>query len=292
MVDWTASGTRTVPVDRLRPGDHACLLFDDDEQRWDVLGSFARTGFARGEKVLLADTATPADEVAERIGSHGASAWSARAALASGQLVVVRDVPRFTRGRGFDVENALTLILEMIELAGREGYSGVRASDDMAWALRPGINVDQLIRYEEAAHRRLFAGSQLIGMCQYDRKRFGKQLAATMSAVHPVTVVESVGTLRVTPTNSGLRIAGEADLATRQQLMAALHGAKTGASGRLVLDLTELSFMDAHCAGAIITMAAAMSGHDRLEVRCGPSHRRIFHLLGAATIPHLILPEG
>ncbi|MGW2349543.1 hypothetical protein [Actinacidiphila glaucinigra] len=49
------SGTvpRTVPVDRMASGDHACLGFQDEDDRWEIRAAFTAIGLARGERVLL-----------------------------------------------------------------------------------------------------------------------------------------------------------------------------------------------------------------------------------------------
>jgi hypothetical protein len=57
---------RLIAVDRLQPGDHACLPFSGDEERWQVLRAFAHHGFARGEKVMVI-----ADETASAAGVPG-----------------------------------------------------------------------------------------------------------------------------------------------------------------------------------------------------------------------------
>ncbi len=48
---------RTVPVERLRLGDHACMgpgdLEGAGESPWRVFTAYTRTSLARGEKVLL-----------------------------------------------------------------------------------------------------------------------------------------------------------------------------------------------------------------------------------------------
>ncbi|WP_246143927.1 hypothetical protein [Actinacidiphila oryziradicis] len=51
--EWTADGSRTVPVDRLEPGDHSCMAFTDSRSQWQVLTAYTRTSLARKEKVLL-----------------------------------------------------------------------------------------------------------------------------------------------------------------------------------------------------------------------------------------------
>ena len=45
-------GDMATPVDRLEPGDHACLTFSDPAERQDILAAFVADGLGRGEKVI------------------------------------------------------------------------------------------------------------------------------------------------------------------------------------------------------------------------------------------------
>lgn len=44
---------RLLPVQRLRPGDHAFVSLGHDEVRWEVVTAFVRLGPADGEKVMV-----------------------------------------------------------------------------------------------------------------------------------------------------------------------------------------------------------------------------------------------
>lgn len=285
-VPHTTGEARVVAVDRLRPGDHACLDFDSDDERWQVLRVFAHDGFARGEKVVFAVTrAISPDEVADRIVGGSAGAAHVRR---SGQFMV----SSYARDTRLDAARTIYQTQDMIEAACREGYQGLRATGDMAWVLRPGIDLTDLIGFEQATHRTLFHDQRLTAICQYDRRRFGGQLMTTMHAIHSLSVLDRVGGLHVIATESGLRLAGECDMATRDELVTALghakaRHAKARHEGPMVLDLTELSFLDGRCGADILRVAAAMDGADWLEVRCGPHLRRVFGLLGAESIPRL-----
>jgi anti-anti-sigma factor len=53
-----------------------------------------------------------------------------------------------------------------------------------------------------------------------------------------------------------LELAGEYDISTRDDLNAALDRAFADAHGLLAIDLTNVTFMDAHCTGMLISAAA------------------------------------
>jgi anti-anti-sigma regulatory factor len=276
-----------IAVDRLRPGDHACLSFASDAERWEVLRVFAQNGFARGEKVaFFVDGAMSSAEVSDRIIGAGPN-------RPDGQFVVYSTETWYAAGGRFEAERTIDRTLSKIDEARREGYSGLRGTGDMAWALRPGMlrpgivpaqsHLSELVGYERAAHRELFGDQRFTGICQYDRRRFSGQLITTMHGIHPVSVLDRIGALRVTATGRGLRVTGDCDLTNRDELMAALRQARSRIDGALQLDLTGLSFMDARCAAEILRLGASMRDGERLDISCGPALRRILTLLGASS---------
>lgn len=285
------SGSRHAPavgVDRLQPGDHAFLAFSNDEERWEILGVFAQQGLARDEKVLLlVDVADAPAEVAQRVAG---GTIATRRAIGRGQLVV-STAPRFHRG-GFDAVRMVESARHMVDAAIGEGYRGLRGAIEMSLALTPLESLDQAVAYETALHEALFAAGEnrrYTSLCHWDEREFGDSPAMdAVRAIHPVTVLER-GTLDVTLTSAGIRLTGDSDLSTRAEFDAALSTLASLPHTTLVLDIVDLSFLDACSAGAVLRVAAELGPPRRLEVRCRYHHRRMLRLLGARSIRQLSL---
>lgn len=312
--------TTPIGVDRLQPGDHACLAFSDDSERWEVLGDFARYGFARGEKVYLSVGAGDGagdglDDVAA-LAAGGKTA--ARTALASGQLVVSR-APRFRPG--FDAGMLLTQSRRRLDTAVAEGFSGVRAANELPVT---SDVMEDVVEFEKALHRALATpgdGPRYTVLChwdersQWDQRDHGNDRGPwdqrlqrvrqdqdrpgrrpdmdAIRALHPVTVISRPGTLHVSWTADGIRLTGDSDLSTRGEFAAAIRALEElrppaeAPEQPLALDISDLSFLDAHSAGMILRMAAALPSHRCLEVRCRAHHRRLLHMLGGRALRQL-----
>ncbi len=318
--------TMPVGVDRLQPGDHACLAFSDDGERWEVLGDFARYGFARGEKVYLSVSAADGLDAVAALAAGGMAA--ARSALASGQLVVSR-APRFRPG--LDPETLVMRSLRRLDDAVAEGFSGVRAASELPVA--PDVMAD-VVEFEKALHRAVTAphdGARYTALCHWDERaardrgparepaghpgqgtgrdagqgtgqgtgQGGRPAGApdmdAIRALHPVTVIARPGTLHACWTAGGVRLTGDSDLSTRGEFtaimraLADLRPPGDEAGQPVVLDISDLSFLDAHSAGMIVRMAAALDPGRRLEVRCRAHHRRLLQMLGARALRQLSL---
>jgi hypothetical protein len=281
---------RRIPVQRLRPGQHSCMDFTDVEARWEVLAAHTRKGLTRGEKVLLVldpSDLTDGDALARLDGGTGQT----EASWKSGQLVLGRNTAFYLPDGKFDKERQITGLAAELQRVQDEGYPGLRAAADMSWAARAGIDDDVLVDYESALEplfEPLLADSRFATICWYDRSRFSDHLVATMRRVHPLQVMEHLDALEVTPTRDGTRIAGAAGADTRAEFTDALPEAGE-APLQFDIDLTDLVYMEAHCAQQLIDFATALPEGHRVVVRCGVMHEMALQALGSDDLPQLEL---
>src|ERR1700760_4556402 len=143
---------RTIGMDRLEPGDHAFLGFDDDRTRWDLLGVFTRAGLDRGEKVALVVDVTHAPDWVAARGAGGRG--TAPRAVRDGRLVITNK-PRFSRG-AFAPGRLAEGVRLRAETAAAEGFTGLRCASEMSLALAPLDQLGQAVEYEAALHTALF----------------------------------------------------------------------------------------------------------------------------------------
>ncbi|WP_086055187.1 MEDS domain-containing protein [Protofrankia coriariae] len=279
---------RAVSVGRIGLGDHACLSFVDDDACWSVLAAYSQWGLAKGEKVLVVtDPDLSKGEIFARLDSYGPPA---EPAWERGQLNIESTESMYLPPARFSVEGQIQRYREQIELSYRQEYPGLRACADMAWALDPDMDLDQLVTYEHKL-KVLFTDPRCSVICCYDRKRFSREMLDRMDGVHPMAVLEGIGSLDIAYTDSGLKLAGEVDLSTREQFIGGLEQAFARFGDRLLLDLADLSFLDAHGAGAIIRLAAEMPPGGRLEIRCSTRQAYVLRILGAESIPWMVLTK-
>jgi hypothetical protein len=273
-------------VDRLQPGDHAFFAYSDDETRWEILAVFTQQGFARDEKVgLLVDVGQSPGWVAERVAGGAAAA---RRALREGRLTV-SNAPRFERGE-FDAARLVEGARRRLDTVLAEGYTGLRSASEMSLALAPIEHLGQAVEYEIALHASLFSGqsTRYTALCYWDERLFGGTDAMKEArSVHPVTVLDRLGALHATVSRNRVSLTGESDLASRAEFDEALRSLAGLPAPTLVLDIADLSFFDAHSAGAVVRLAAGLTPPRRLEVHCRSAQRRLLHLLGGRTLDQL-----
>jgi hypothetical protein len=273
-------------VDRLQPGDHAFFAYSDDETRWETLAVFTQQGFARDEKVgLLVDVGHSPGWVAERVAGGAAAA---RRALQDGRLTV-SNAPRFERGE-FDAARLVEGARRRLDTVLAEGYAGLRSASEMSLALAPIEHLGQAVEYEIALHASLFSGqtARYTALCYWDERLFGGTDAMKEArSVHPVIVLDRLGALHATVSGNRVSITGESDLASRPEFDEALRSLAGLPATTLVLDITDLSFFDAHSAAAVVRLAAGLTPPRRLDVHCRSAQRRLLHLLGGRSLEQL-----
>ncbi|MFG2501885.1 MEDS domain-containing protein [Streptomyces sp. NPDC048441] len=284
-----SSAGRAVSVTRMNSGDHACLGFDDEESRWELRAAYADIGLSRGERVVFfTDPATTPAIAAEHLSASG---FPLGPALMDGRLSVVNEVPGYDPVTGFDPAERARTWVEMTDQARHQGFAGLRAVGDMCWAAEPDVDQDLLVEYESGLTP-LFAEIGFTAICEYDRRKFDDGLIGRIHVAHPKRVLHRLGALDISRTGTVLRIAGDVDLATREEFDSALAHALTGPGRPRVLDLSELCFMDVHGASRLVRLARGLPRDQVLMVRCHPVQDKVIRLCGAADVPQLVLGEG
>src|SRR5262245_4434984 len=115
---WVADASR---VEDLQPGDHACLMFSDSEERLDLVAAFARDGLRQGQQVLcLTDAIAPA-ELGVQLAQRG---LPVPAALDSGQLQVAGAAELFLADGSFAAAGVVARLDGRIAQAHRAGFAG------------------------------------------------------------------------------------------------------------------------------------------------------------------------
>ncbi|MEV0896147.1 MEDS domain-containing protein [Actinoplanes sp. NPDC049802] len=260
-------------LDRLRLGDHACVLFDDDAEKTRALFTFVRAGLRDSHRILYFGADEP------RI----AAAFPG--AIAAGRLRMATPEQSYLASGVFDPQATIAGWRTEAQQARADGFRGLRAAGDMSWAARPVPGADRLQWYEAQVNR-VFADGFAMAVCLYDRRLFTGTDLDRICRSHPATIDHdshpaTAPLLRAVRTGDppGLALHGEADLSNRQALSALLENLADdtpGHSGPLTVDMSGLRFADA-AAIRLLTRTAARTPRLRL-VGASPAIRRLLTL--------------
>ncbi|MCL5962557.1 MAG: EAL domain-containing protein [Chloroflexi bacterium] len=169
----------------LGPGEHACCLYETEEEHCALITPFLRRGLEQGEKVLyISDDSTP-DVVLSYLRNDG---LNVEACLSNGQLGVLPFEDSSWAAESFDPDRTVAVLRSQTERALSEGYSALRITAEMSWALHPQPGNERLGEFESKLNA-FFSGSQCLALCQYDRRRFDSVALLNALVTHPVAIV-------------------------------------------------------------------------------------------------------
>ncbi len=251
-------------MSRFTAGDHVCVAFDGGDELLEAVADSARCALENGEKAVCY-TAQFLPLAVEA--TLEASDLRMRAGLDSGQVVIasVHDAHLVT-GQ-FDPERTITAWREKIGQARQDGFAGIRVIADMSWAadIAPA-RVNRLAWYE-AQLNRVFAAGFATVLCMYDRRLFTQAQLNAYAPAHTASARAESGVLRQlriahTTDPRGLRLSGEADLATAVAVEAVLAGLPEDVpgDGPLVIDLSGLAFADVGTITSLVRTARRNPG--------------------------------
>ncbi len=169
----------------LAPGDHICCLYETEDQYRAAIAPFLRQGLERNEKVLYITDARPRDTILDYLRDDG---LDVEPYLDSGQLSILTSDETCLRGGAFDPQAMLVLLQVDTEQALADGYSALRVTTEMAWALWGSSGSERLLEYE-ARLNEFFLDSQCLALCQYDRRLFGPVVLVDVLHTHPIVVI-------------------------------------------------------------------------------------------------------
>ncbi len=165
---------------------HMCLIYDDEEQRQEIVSQYLAAGLKRGEVVRYFTDRTPPQNVRAWLAGLGIDVQKAEACGAFGitqaessYCPVGRLVPQQV------VDNARS----RHRMAQQAGYTASRACGEMTWALRDIPGSDRLLEYETLLNA-IPPTFPFTGMCQYDARLFGGITLFQVLQVHPYMIAQ------------------------------------------------------------------------------------------------------
>ncbi|MGV9884057.1 MEDS domain-containing protein [Streptomyces sp. NPDC003006] len=272
----------TLPVQQMSAGDHAFLCYDDHLQGWDVLSAFVWNGVARGEKVIVFPSPhLNASDVLRRL--RDAPGVLLDQGYDSGRLEMSSMRQLILPDRTFTAAQQWRRIVEETESARAHGFTGLRTYIDMGWVADLEADLDVMMARERQAEH-LFTSGLYSEICAYDRDRFPQEVLEAMCRAHPQNLLPALGRLRTRLAGRTLRLVGEADLATREQLTRALTDAvrSPDAQTGLTIDLDGVVFLGVECARELVRTMGLATPHRPVRVRCARRCAETLRHLGAS----------
>ncbi len=170
---------------RMKPGEHACWVYQTEAEHRSLITSYLRTGLELGEKLIYVTDTHSADTVLGYLREDG---LEVEPFLESGQLTFITAFDSYLRGGEFDPDSMLEYLRQQAQAALNQGYSALRITEEMTWLLRGMPGSERIIDYESRLNSALGEIS-CTSVCQFDRRMFEPELLLGVIAAHPQVIL-------------------------------------------------------------------------------------------------------
>lgn len=169
----------------LKPGDHLCCIYERDAEHRALLTPFLRQGLEQDQKVFYIVDARTVETVLGYLRDDGVDV---EAYLDRGQLSMLTRHETYMQDGVFDPDKMIATLRAETARALDEGYTALRVTGEMTWALRGLPGSERLIEYETKLNE-FSPGSQCLAICQYDRRRFTPEILLDVLRTHPIAMI-------------------------------------------------------------------------------------------------------
>jgi hypothetical protein len=168
-------------IAHMHPGDHYCGIYRTDDDHRAIIVDFVRDGVARDEKMFYLVNLQTAEQLRATLEQDGIAVGDL---IDDGQLVIMTAKETYLRDGQFDPGKMIELLRAETDKALSEGYTALRATGEMTWALAGEPGSERLVEYE-ARLNHFFPSSKCYAVCQYDRRRFDAEMLLDILYTHP-----------------------------------------------------------------------------------------------------------
>jgi hypothetical protein len=164
-------------------GVHLCHIFSDDEERARTMSRSVSQWLTEGAKVLCLEDAETRGHIRELLAELGVDLSGKEQALLTASAE-----DTYCPIGGLVPEVLLEGFEGFCRQAVSDGFSGVRITGDMGWAVRRRIARERLLEYEikaTACARR----NRVLAVCEYDARKFDGGTIMDILSVHPAMLV-------------------------------------------------------------------------------------------------------
>lgn len=164
-------------------GDHAALFFKSNAERLAFVIPYIVNGLNNFERCIYIAEENPVPEILAAFKEAGVDI---DAATATGALSVVTKHDTYLRHGIFEPERMITDLDREVRFALQNGFTGLRVTGEMSWALDLPFALSRLCEYERELRYRWPV--QLGGLCQYNETLFTGNVVEKMAGCHGIIV--------------------------------------------------------------------------------------------------------
>ncbi len=171
-------------LEQLQVHDHLCLIYDTQVEQFAAAVPFIRLGLERGERCIYIADENSSAEINQAMRADGIDVDTA---YATGALVLASKQDTYLKQGCFDPQTMIEFLTQAVQSAKAAGFTALRVTGEMTWALGNAADVERLIEYEARLNNFLPA-NEALAICQYNRRRFAPEIILDVIRTHPLVI--------------------------------------------------------------------------------------------------------
>lgn len=126
-------------------GQHICYIYNDDDERLEVMAKYLKSGAEANEKLLYLVDGMTSEEMLNHLKSLGVDFSGAK----PDDFTIADATPAYCPTGFFKTEEMLDLVRDFYLKSINEGYTGARGTGEMSWCLTEGLaKKEDIFNYE------------------------------------------------------------------------------------------------------------------------------------------------
>lgn len=222
-------------VGGLGPSDHICWAYDDTAEMVDQAAVFLFDGLAAGERVAFIGDQGASGAVAKRLSELAGN---------TDKLEVWLLGDAYPGSDSIDPAFQVARYAALVDEALSQGFTGLRIVAEATPLVTDPVRRSRFVDYEMAIEE-FMATHRFSAMCAYRSDVLGSSAVAELASVHPLASQGATTVQLFRHSDGALGLAGEIDLANDDIFEGVLHRLRPAPNRPLIIDVSNLVFMDA-----------------------------------------------
>ena len=182
----------TETLNAFQPHDHICLIYESLREWSNVVIQFLLRGLNRGEKCIYIKNAPISSNIDNFIKSKEENLTEARN---QNNLSIVYINKKYMTE--FDIDWMIAYLIGETNKAINEGYSALRVTCEMNWAICKQKKFNILLEYEEKLNKEFFPKYPCLSLCQYENRKFPPEFIKEVTMAHPFSIQRNCVSLNI-----------------------------------------------------------------------------------------------
>ncbi len=166
-------------------GTHMCLIYNNENERQEIISKFLEGGLSSGEKVAYFSDELSPDQIRIWLADLGVDLPDSEK---TNSFSVSSTAETYFPGGKFEIDDMLHTLKDFYVTAKEENYPAVRVTGEMSWALKDVPGADRVMEYEAKVND-VVAKFPVTAICQYDANKFDGATILECLKVHPFMIV-------------------------------------------------------------------------------------------------------